>query len=171
MKKKVKSIAEQIAECFCEGGLRDMEIDKLVFWSFRYFLGRRTIHTIFFAKELAVAFPLLCSNIQEKIQKELEEAFERDDELRAKGEKAYLPLGHDCDREAWQKVRDVYSAKIQNDESPFIGKTVEDEELGRGTIIGHENYMVLIKLDKPGTKMLAVPESAIPDLSAKNEND
>jgi len=42
------------------------------------------------------------------IQKELENAFLRDDMDR--GDKAnYLPLGHDCDRQQWEKVRELWS--------------------------------------------------------------
>ena len=84
----------------------------LVFWSFRYFLGRMTIATVCFAESLAKAWPHLDKRVQDLIKRELEEEFKRDDDARERrknGDKnAYLSLGHDCDRAAWQKVRDTY---------------------------------------------------------------
>ena len=45
--------------------------------------------------------------------------------------------------------------------SAFVGKTVEDEEHGRGTIVGHENGMVFVQLDPHGCRMLTIPETAL----------
>ena len=45
--------------------------------------------------------------------------------------------------------------------STLIGKTVEVEDHGRGTIIGHENGMVFVRLDPPGCRMLTIPETAL----------
>lgn len=42
-----------------------------------------------------------------------------------------------------------------------LGMIVEDEEFGRGTVVGHENGTVFIQLDPPGCRMMAVPESAL----------
>ena len=89
----------------------------LVFWSFRYFLGRMTIHACCFAESLAKAWPHLDERVQNLIIRELEEEFKRDDEARlrrtestvAKQYISTLPLGMDCDRAAWQKVRDAYT--------------------------------------------------------------
>jgi hypothetical protein len=86
---------------------------ELVFWSFRYFLGRMTIATVCFANDLAKAWPYLAPNIQGLIKRELEEEFKRDDQARAE-KKDWKPLGHDCDRAAWQKVRDAYSKEAQS---------------------------------------------------------
>ena len=110
MKKKDK----QLLECF-----HDTPSD-LVFWSFRYFLGRMTIATCAFAEDLAKAWPHLDEHVQKLIMRELEEEFERDDKRRAERDAIaemhdgglWLPLGHDCDREAWQKVRDAYNANV-----------------------------------------------------------
>ncbi len=93
---------------------------NLVFWSFRYFLGRMTIATVSFAEDLAKAWPFLDERVQKLIKRELEHEFELDDRARAdraeKGEQSIykhsLPLGMDCDRTAWQKVRDAYNANI-----------------------------------------------------------
>lgn len=71
----------------------------LVFWSFRYFLGRRTIHATVFAENLAKTYPYLNNATQQMIKKEIERAKEL-------GE-----LGDACDQEAWQKVRNMYVAE------------------------------------------------------------
>ena len=81
--------------------------DDLVFWSFRYFLGRRTIHTCAFAQELAKAWPFLNQHVRGLIKNELDHAFTADDAARATH--SYKPLGDDCDRQAWEEVRQAYS--------------------------------------------------------------
>lgn len=88
----------------------------LVFWSFRYFLGRMTIHACCFAEDLARGWEHLDPIVQERIKSELEKEFEQDDRVRKleleepkKAYNYYLPLGHDSEREAWQKVRDAYT--------------------------------------------------------------
>lgn len=94
----------------------------LVFWSFRYFLGRMTIATSSFAEDLAKAWPHLDSRVQKLIMRELEEEFERDDRVRqnvAEGKDKSIarlgfPLGMDCDRAAWQRVRDAYKHENKN---------------------------------------------------------
>jgi len=78
-------------------------ISDLVFWSFRYFLGRRTIATVGFARDLAKIYPLLDGNIKALIRKELEQAYEEEQR-----NPNYKPLGDACDREAWGKVRKAY---------------------------------------------------------------
>ena len=84
--------------------------DDLVFWSFRYFLGRQTMATCCFAESLARAWPYLADGWRALIRKELDEAFRKDDEMRAdpKCSRFYYPLGMDCDRAAWVRVRWVY---------------------------------------------------------------
>lgn len=75
----------------------------------RYFTGRRTISTCAFARELAAAWPTIPEHTRAVIQRDLEEEFRRDDEARSKGQRQiYLPLGHDCDRESWEKVREAW---------------------------------------------------------------
>ena len=84
-------------------GLRE-SFDDLVFWSFRYFLGRQTIQACSFADGLARVWPRLDERIKELIKRELEDEFRRDDAARERNSD-YRPLGADCDREAWEKVR------------------------------------------------------------------
>lgn len=109
MKKKDKQLLESFTDTPSD----------LVFWSFRYFLGRMTIATGMFARDLAKAWPHLDERVQNLIKRELEEEFERDDRARKdkveKGEQSMyrhsLPLGMYCDRQAWQLVRNAYSAR------------------------------------------------------------
>jgi len=81
--------------------------DQLIHCAFRYYLGRMTIHTCCFARDLAKAWPHLEERVASMIRRELGEAFERDDRARAEPmiHGGYLPLGHDCDRAEWELVR------------------------------------------------------------------
>jgi len=81
---------------------------ELVFWSFRYSLGRRTAATCDFAECLVSAWAQLNEKYRYPIQSELEEAFEQDAVARVSGER-YGRLGMDCDRAAWEKVRAAYT--------------------------------------------------------------
>jgi hypothetical protein len=81
---------------------------ELVFWSFRYFLGRRTIAACQFARDLANAWDDLPSHVKGLIARELEEAFEKDDEAREPNSVNYRTLGEDCDRKSWEEVRKKY---------------------------------------------------------------
>lgn len=80
---------------------------EIVFYSFRYFLGRQTIAACSFAESLAEAYPMLTERVQFMIKQELDEAFKRDDDDRANG-RNYHALGDDCDRAAWEMVRQAY---------------------------------------------------------------
>ena len=102
-KRKLTKQDKELLACFNHDAPSD-----LVFWSFRYFLGRMSIHACCFADQLAACWPHLDPRAQALIKRELEEEFRRDDEARAE-KKDWKPLGHDCDREAWQRVRDVYN--------------------------------------------------------------
>ena len=89
---------KQLLDCF------DDSLSGLIFWAFRYFVGRRTIHTCCFARDLATAWPFLSEEIKHLIERDLERDFEFDDNSRASGLK-FRTLGHDCDRAAWELVR------------------------------------------------------------------
>lgn len=106
MKKKDKQLLESFSDTPSD----------LVFWSFRYFLGRMTIATCTFARDLAKAWPHLDERVQQLIMQELEREFERDDRVRASCLKdCYKPLGAECDREAWQLVRNAYWQQLPYD--------------------------------------------------------
>ena len=83
------------------------KVQDLIIPAYRYYVGRMTIAACCFAEELARNWRLLPVEIQNIIKRELEADFIRDDESRANGEK-WHPLGWDCDREAWEKVREAY---------------------------------------------------------------
>ena len=83
----------------------------LIIAATRYYLGRMTIAANHFAKyELTKAWPLIPLHTRAILQRDIEEAFQRDDEARADGHQ-YLPLGMDCDRAAWQAVRDHWQGQ------------------------------------------------------------
>ena len=84
--------------------------DLMAIAAFRYCLGRMTYivgdceHWIFANWE---HFP---PNVKKLIQREVEEEIKRDDEARAEG-REHKPLGHDCDRAAWERVRTLWKDK------------------------------------------------------------
>lgn len=82
-------------------------IDDLIFWSFRYFLGRMTIAAHCFAEDISASWDELSEKNRVLIEKELEEAFRDDDKSRSEGNK-WHPLGMDMDRKAWEQVRAKY---------------------------------------------------------------
>jgi len=82
---------------------------ELLIASTRYFVGRRSIATVCFARTLAEAWPSLPEHTRAVIERDLEEAFRLDEILREEGE-ACTPLGDNCAREAWELVRAAYRA-------------------------------------------------------------
>lgn len=73
----------------------------------RYCIGRMTAASHGFACDLAMAWKHLPENTKSVIKEDIDDYFKRDDEARILGDK-YKPLGMDCDREAWDKVRKAY---------------------------------------------------------------
>lgn len=73
----------------------------------RYYQGRQTIAAASFAQQLAEAWPTIPAHTRNIIRRDLEQAFKDDDEARARGE-TYRPLGMDCDRQAWELVRQAW---------------------------------------------------------------
>lgn len=96
-----------LAECF-DGG-----VSGLVFHSFRYFLGRRTIGAVFFARGLAKAWPHVAPTDRQMIVRELDDAFRVDEGATGRGY-----LGDPCDRAAWQLVRDAYTKPNETAHAP-----------------------------------------------------
>lgn len=82
------------------------DLNDLVFFSFRYFLGRATAEVSFFTKNLIAAWPWLNDKTKKQIKKELEKAIEEDDRMRNDTvcSPSYYSLGMDCDRECWVNV-------------------------------------------------------------------
>ena len=85
---------------------------KTTLWlgSFRYYLGRMSYAVSDFCKLLISAWGTLPDRTKYLIRRDLEEAFKRDDEARDDG-REYLPLGHDCDRAQWMRVRALWGDK------------------------------------------------------------
>lgn len=72
--------------------------------AFRYCLGRMTYIVSDCADWLIEQWPILPDNVKNVIKRDLEAEIKADDEARAEG-REYKPLGHDCDRVSWLKVR------------------------------------------------------------------
>lgn len=94
----------------------DRGAGDLVFWSFRYFVGRMTIATTAFARELASAWMDIPIQTRQQIASELGRLFEEDDAARAAGSE-HLPLGMDMDRECWELVRAAYKDETLDEEN------------------------------------------------------
>lgn len=73
----------------------------------RYCLGRKTTIVGECASWLIKTWPLLEQKTQSILQRDIEEAFARDDNDRAAG-REHKALGHDCDRKEWERVRTLW---------------------------------------------------------------
>jgi len=104
------------------------DLNDLVFFSFRYFLGRTSASVSGFTESLIAAWPSLNNKNKKQIKKELRKAIEEDDKMR-KTLRPHLchPLGMDCDRECWLKVM---SAILADEER--VEKAIQLEEDKRG---------------------------------------
>ena len=74
----------------------------------RYCLGRMSYIVSDCADWLIKTWPLLDKSTKTIIKRDIDEEFKRDDEARADG-RPYKPLGMDCDRQQWEKVRALWS--------------------------------------------------------------
>lgn len=79
----------------------------MVIAGFRYCLGRRTYIVGNCADWLIEQWPNFEENTKDVIKRELEEKFSRDDTARSRNDD-YLPLGDDCDRAEWERVRGLW---------------------------------------------------------------
>lgn len=84
--------------------------DLMVVAAFRYCCGRQSYIVGACADWLANIWPLLSDNTKAVIKRDLEEEFVRDDEARASNS-SYKPLGWDCDRREWERVRKLWEVK------------------------------------------------------------
>lgn len=83
--------------------------DLMVVTAFRYCCGRQTYIVGECADWLIQHWSEFSQNTRSLIQRELEEEFRRDDEAR-KSQAQYKPLGWDCDRKEWERVRRLWAA-------------------------------------------------------------
>jgi len=83
--------------------------DELTLWvgATRYYMGRMTYAVANYCNLLLGSWNELSENTKTIIQRDIEEEFQRDDESRARGD-SFHPLGHDCDRKAWEHVRKMW---------------------------------------------------------------
>jgi hypothetical protein len=91
--------------------------NELTLWvgATRYYLGRMSYAVSTFCDLLCVEWPKLSPETCHIIQCDVEETFERDDKARARGEIAWLPLGHDYDRRFWETVRKLWEQQLRAD--------------------------------------------------------
>lgn len=75
----------------------------------RYCLGRQTYVVSDCADWLIAMWPAIPARAQVIIQRDVDEAFQRDDEGRADGS-LYKALGMDCDRAEWERVRELWES-------------------------------------------------------------
>jgi hypothetical protein len=83
--------------------------DLMAIAAVRYCLGRMTYITSDCSEWLLAQWPSIKPGAQAVIRRDIDEAFQRDDEARDSGD-AYKPLGWDCDRAVWEKVRALWQA-------------------------------------------------------------
>jgi hypothetical protein len=84
----------------------------VVISAFRYIVGRQTYVVQAFADWLISIWPMLGENTRSVIQRDLEQEFASDDNARQR-EANYKPLGHDCDRKDWARVRALWKGEMK----------------------------------------------------------
>jgi len=82
--------------------------EMMVVCAVRYCTGRQTYVVGECVSWLIDLWPELTDKTRTIIRHDLEGAFERDDDAR-KSESDYKPLGWDCDRSEWERVRKLWS--------------------------------------------------------------
>lgn len=90
--------------------------DLMAIAAVRYCLGRRTYIVGDCSEWLVAQWPNICKRAQIIIERDIEREFKDDDEARANGD-AHKPLGDDCDRREWEKVRTLWLPPLENYEN------------------------------------------------------
>lgn len=75
----------------------------------RYCLGRMTYIVGDCVDWLFAQWPNLSDGCRKTIARDVDEAFERDNDARERGDQ-YKPLGHDCDRKEWERARSLWQS-------------------------------------------------------------
>ena len=78
--------------------------------AFRYCLGRMNYIVGDCERWIFENWEHFPEYVKKLIQREVEKEINRDDEARAEG-REHKPLGHDCDRAAWIRVRSLWKDK------------------------------------------------------------
>ena len=101
---------------------------ELTLWvgATRYYTGRMTYAVGEFVDLLVQEWPSLPEPTRAIIARDLEEEFMRDDDVRADSDSGRYtyPLGHDCDRAQWERVRRLYAYKHRNAEKENSDETI-----------------------------------------------
>lgn len=100
-------ISEKLAQPDMPPGLAT---DMVWLGAFSYWCGRRTIAVGSFVEMLIAAWPNLSDRVHAGIQRDLEDAFAEDEKSRADNS-SYKPLGDDCDRALWERVRKLWGER------------------------------------------------------------
>lgn len=87
--------------------MTDYEKSTLWIGAFRYYCGRMTYAVSDFVDLLVQEWPNLPEHAHAIIKRDLDEEFRLDDAARA-GAHNGRTLGHDCDREQWERVRNLW---------------------------------------------------------------
>ena len=80
----------------------------------RYYTGRMSASVDSFCTLLIQEWPTLPASVRGLIRRDVEEAFVRDDSQRAiygNQRGIVFALGHDCDRDSWTRVRQLWDAE------------------------------------------------------------
>ena len=85
------------------------EYESTTLWlgAFRYYCGRMTYAVSDFCDLLIKTWPAMPEKTKALIMRDLTEAFASDDEAREEG-REWKPLGNDCDRRQWERVRKLW---------------------------------------------------------------
>ena len=82
--------------------------DLMVVASVRYCLGRMTCVVSDCCDWLIEIWPTLTESTRNIVKRDIEDEFKRDDDARERGDE-FKPLGWDCDRRQWERVRRLWS--------------------------------------------------------------
>lgn len=99
--------------------IRRPELDPVAVLDFEYMimstvdraLGSKTIGAMSFVQDLARYWDSLPARVRHYIERMVEGKFVADDAQRAAGRTEYLPLGMDCDRAEWERLRARWRAE------------------------------------------------------------
>lgn len=94
--------------------------DLMAIAAFRYCLGRSTYIVGDCADWLIAQWPNIAERAKNVIRRDLEDAFLADDKARADGID-YKPLGWDCDRAQWERVRALWAGNVAMSGRPWNG--------------------------------------------------
>lgn len=85
--------------------------DWLVIDAVRYVIGRTSVQADETSLWLVEHWDRLPERVRQQVRRDLEREFERDDRARAEGRVQGLPLGWNCDRLAWERVRKLWATE------------------------------------------------------------